>query len=305
MRRYARRLPRDAARKWVWLGYMWFGLASYLLLGAIVVQLAVAFGADRALVAPIAIAVAAAIVLAGRIQVARGPLVRRVRVPLRGLERSYTIAHITDIHIGALIGRREAAVLVLRVNRLKPDLVAITGDIVDGELDELREHIAPLGELAARDGVFAVTGNHEYYWDAPRWLEHLRGLGIRLLHNEHTTIADGAIQLAGVNDGSFDEDLPRALVDRDRDKPVVLLAHRPHVVARARRAGVDLQLSGHTHGGQMLPLGWLARLFDPQISGLGRFGATWLYVGQGTGYWGPPLRIGTCCEIAAITLEPA
>jgi predicted MPP superfamily phosphohydrolase len=216
---------------------------------------------------------------------------------------SYTIAHLTDVHIGALIGRDFAEKLVERVNALKPDLIVITGDLVDGPLAELRPHIEPLRQLRARDGVYAVTGNHEYYWNVEPWLEHLGSLGIRVLRNEHVTIQN-AFDLAGVDDASFGEDVPRAVRGHDPDKPLVLLAHHPRTVARAMEAGVDLQLSGHTHGGQLLPWGWLARLWDPQVAGLGRFGRTWLYVSHGTGYWGPPLRVGTRCEIAAVTLTP-
>ncbi len=117
------------------------------------------------------------------------------------------------------------------------------------------------------------------------------------------TIAN-ALQLAGTDDSSRHEDVPSAVDGRDPALPLVLLAHHPRTIARAMEAGVDLQLSGHTHGGQLLPWGWLARLWDPKVAGLARFGATWLYVSEGTGYWGPPLRVGTRCEIAAITLTP-
>jgi uncharacterized protein len=125
-----------------------------------------------------------------------------------------------------------------------------------------------------------------------------------VLRNQRVTIAD-AFELAGVDDASAGEDVPRAVAGRDPARPLVLLAHRPGTIVRAIEAGVDLQLSGHTHGGQLLPFGWLARLYDPKVAGLARFGTTWLYVSEGTGYWGPPLRIGTSCEIAAITLVPA
>ena len=117
-------------------------------------------------------------------------------------------------------------------------------------------------------------------------------------------IAD-AFELAGVDDSSVSEDVPRAVAGRDPQLPLVLLAHHPRTIARAMKAGVDLRLSNHTHGGQLLPLGWLARLLDPQVAGLARFGATWLYVSEGTGFWGPPLRVGTRCEITAITLTNA
>jgi len=302
--RVRRRLMREAARPWLLVGFIWFGFVLYLLLGAVVSHVAVACGANARGAAELAAAGAIAVVLAGLVNVARGPVVKRVRVPLARLPvASYTIAHLTDVHIGPLIGESFTELLVQRVNALRPDLIVITGDLIDGPLSELRPHIEPLRGLRARDGVYAVTGNHEYYWNVEPWLQHLRSLGIRVLRNEHATI-DGAFELAGVDDASFGEDVPRAVGARDPDKPLVLLAHHPRTIARAMEAGVDLQLSGHTHGGQLLPWGWLARLWDPQVSGLGRFGPSWLYVSHGTGFWGPPLRVGTRCEIAAITLTP-
>jgi uncharacterized protein len=301
----SRRLSRAAARPYLLVGYLWFGLATYLLLAAAATQIAVAVGAEPRLAAPLAIAAAVATVIYGVVHVARGPRVRRIEVSLANLPiASYTVVQLTDIHIGPMLGRGFAARVVQQVNALAPDLIVITGDFVDGRLSELRPHIEPFRALRARDGVFAVTGNHEYYWNADAWLEHIRSLGIRVLRNEHVTIA-GAFQLAGVDDTSAGEDVPRALEGRDPALPLVLLAHHPRTIARAAPAGVDLQLSGHTHGGQLLPLGWLSRLFDPHIAGLARFGATWLYVSEGTGYWGPPMRVGTTQEITAITLVPA
>ena len=305
MWRVRRGLTRDAARPWLLVGYIWFGFVIYLLLGAIASHIAVAFGIDVRTAAQYCAVAAVVVVIAGLVNVARGPVVKRVRVPIARLPvESYTIAHLTDVHIGTLIGREFAEELVCRVNALKPDLIVITGDLIDGRLSELRPHIEPLRQLRARDGVFACTGNHEYYWNVEPWLEHLRSLGIRVLRNEHVTI-DGAFALAGVDDASYGEDVPRAVAGRDSQLPLVLLAHHPRTIKRATQAGVDLQLSGHTHGGQLLPWGWLARIWDPKVSGLGRFGDTWLYVSQGTGFWGPPLRVGTRCEIAAITLARA
>jgi predicted MPP superfamily phosphohydrolase len=303
--RIGRRLPRQQARPWLLLGYLWFGFATYWLLGAGASHIAVALGVDTRSAAIASLAVSTSVVLGGLLHVARGPLVRRVRVTLARLPvASYTIAHLTDVHIGPLIGREFADKLVRRVNALEPDLIVITGDLIDGRLSELAPHIEPLRKLRARDGVYAVTGNHEYYWDATAWLDHIRSLGIRVLRNEHVTVAD-TFQLAGVDDSSAGEDVPRAVAGRDPRLPVVLLAHHPRTIARAMNAGVDLQLSGHTHGGQLLPLGWLARLWDPKVAGLAKFGTTWLYVSEGTGFWGPPLRVGTSCEIAAITVVPA
>ncbi len=300
--RIRHRFTREGGRPWLLVGYVWFGFATYFLLAALASHLAVAFGANHRDAAQLCGVGAFAVVLAGLVNVALGPRVRRVRIPLDRLPvASYTIAHLTDVHIGSLIGREFAETLVHRVNALRPDLIVITGDLIDGPLTELHPHIEPLRELRARDGVFAVTGNHEYYWNLEPWLRHIRSLGIRVLRNQHVTIA-GAFQLAGVDDASYGEDVPRAVVGRDPSLPIVLLAHHPRTIARAMEHDVDLQLSGHTHGGQLLPWGWLARLWDPLVSGLGRFGNTWLYVSHGTGFWGPPLRVGTRCEIAAITL---
>jgi uncharacterized protein len=303
-----RRLPRATARPWVWTAYTWFGFSVYLLLAAALTHLACAIVAcDPRTAALVGVAAAAATVIYGLVHVARGPIVRRVRIPLAKLPASadgYTIAQLTDVHIGPLLGERFAASVVAKVNALAPDLIVITGDLVDGRLDELRRHIEPLRHLAARDGVYAVTGNHEYYWNPTAWLEHLRSFDIRILRNEHVVIRD-AFALAGVDDSSASEDVPRALAGRDANLPVVLLAHHPRTIARAAPAGVDLQLSGHTHGGQLLPLGWLSRLFEPHVAGLARFGATWLYVSEGTGFWGPPMRVGTSSEIALVTLTRA
>jgi predicted MPP superfamily phosphohydrolase len=238
----------------------------------------------------------------------------RVRVPLAKLPAAadgYMIVQLTDVHIGPTLGARFAGDVVAKVNALAPDLIVLTGDLVDGRVAELAPEVEPLRGLRARDGVYAVTGNHEYYWNAAAWIAHFGSFGFRYLRNEHVTIRS-AFELAGVDDttsrafaSDHGEDIPRALAGRDPALPVVLLAHHPNAIRRAVVAGVDLQLSGHTHGGQLLPLGWLARLFEPHVAGLARFGATWLYVSEGTGFWGPPLRVGTSCEITALTLACA
>jgi uncharacterized protein len=300
-----RRLPRATAKPYIWLAYTWFGFAVYLLVAAAVTHLVCAItGGDPRTAAIAGVGAAAATVVYGLVHVATGPIVRRVRVPLAKLParaEGYTSVQLTDVHIGPILGDHFAAKVTAKVNALAPDLIVITGDLVDGRLDELRRHVEPLRDLKARDGVYAVTGNHEYYWNANAWLEHLRSLGIRILRNQRVTIRE-AFELAGVDDSSATEDVPRALAGRDAALPVVLLAHHPRTIARAVAAGVDLQLSGHTHGGQLLPLGWLSRLFEPHVAGLARFGATWLYVSEGTGFWGPPMRVGTSSEIALLTL---
>lgn len=243
-----------------------------------------------------------------------GPQVARIRVPLAKLSATksgYRIVQITDVHVGPMIGREQIERLVADVNRLDPDLVAITGDLVDGSVARLREHVAPLGGLRAKDGVFFVTGNHEYYSGADEWIAHLATLGIRTLRNERVAIGgDDGFDLAGVDDfrarGQLDghgPDLPRALEGRDRARPVVLLAHQPKQAFEAAELGVDLQLSGHTHAGQIRPFDWLVRLEQPFLVGLHRLGGTSLYVSPGTGFWGPPMRVGTTAEITELRLE--
>ena len=309
-----RRFSREQAKPVLWVAYTWFGCAVYLLIAAAITHVlsAVAPIGPRA-AAEAGLAGVLVVIAYGVIHARQTPTVRRVRVPLAKLPREangYTIVQLTDIHVGWTLGSQFVERVVAGVNELDPDLVVLTGDLVDGHVHELAEHVAPFAKLRAKDGVYAVTGNHEYYWNVDAWLAHFGSLGIRFLRNERVTIR-GAFELAGTDDitaaamaAGHGEDLARAVAGRDPALPLVLLAHHPRSVTSAAVAGVDLQLSGHTHGGQLLPLGWLVRLFEPHVAGLVRFSTTWLYVSEGTGCWGPPMLIGTSCEIAAITLLP-
>lgn len=242
--------------------------------------------------------------------------VRRVEVPLRRLARQQdgiTLVQLTDLHIGPTIGHRDLSDVVRRTNALFPDVVAITGDLVDGSVDELRDAVAPLADLKAKYGVFFVTGNHEYFSGATAWVREISRLGIRVLRNERVTIgnSDVGFELAGVDDRSaarfsedgHGEDLEKALSGRDLTRALVLLAHQPRTVIDSARFGVDLQLSGHTHGGQIWPFGALVRLQQRFLAGLGRHGDTIIYVSRGTGYWGPPMRLFAPAEITQITLR--
>ena len=239
--------------------------------------------------------------------------VRLARLPrqLSGL----TIAQISDLHVGRTIGEREVRRVVEATNRLRPDLVAITGDLVDGSVRMLEEAVAPLAGLKARHGVFFVTGNHEYYSGAPAWMAHLSRLGIRVLRNERVEIGDrgASIDLAGIDDWrsagmapGHGPDLAAALTGRDPERALVLLAHQPRGVEDGARAGVELQVSGHTHGGQIFPFTLATALVYPYLHGLygveGVNGSQ-IFVSRGTGYWGPPLRLGSPPEIARIVLS--
>lgn len=236
------------------------------------------------------------------------PQVRRVRVRLAKLDRrldGYRIATVSDLHIGPMLGRAHTERIVRMINQLDADLVAIVGDLVDGSVAELGRAAAPLRDLRARQGSYFVTGNHEYYSGHEQWVTELARLGVRPLRNERVGLA--GFDLAGVNDLAGEEyddgpDLDRALAGRDCSRPVVLLAHQPAQVREAARHGVDLQLSGHTHGGQMFPVQLLVRIEQPAVSGLSTIDGTQLYVSSGTGFWGPPLRVGAPPVIALVEL---
>lgn len=240
---------------------------------------------------------------------------RRVEVPLAGLPAAldgFRLVLLTDLHLGWSLRRPWLEQVVVRVNALRPDLIAITGDLVDGSVDQLRDDVAPLAHLRAAHGSYFCTGNHEYYSGAVAWCEAIDALGVRVLRNERVSIGRGAaaFDLAGVDDYSsagfapgHGPDLPRALQGRDPQRALVLLAHQPRAVFEAARLGVGLQLSGHTHGGQIWPMNYLVRLQQPYVAGLVRHESTWLYVSQGTGFWGPPMRLGTVAEITEVTLR--
>jgi predicted MPP superfamily phosphohydrolase len=244
-------------------------------------------------------------------------VVKRVAVTLSRLPAALhgsTIVQLTDVHIGPTLGRSFLERVVDATNALEPDVVVITGDLVDGSVTRLAEAVAPLARLRARHGVFFVTGNHEYYSGAEPWCAYLTQLGLRVLRNERVRIGSGdeSYDLAGIDDLSGRHfgpgqgaDLPRALLGRDESRELVLLAHQPRMVAEAERAGVGLQISGHTHGGQIWPFHFLVRLQQPANSGLVRIGRALLYVSNGTGYWGPPMRLGSPAEITELTLQAA
>jgi hypothetical protein len=239
-----------------------------------------------------------------------------VEVALRRLPAAfdgYRIVQISDLHVGNTIGRAFVVDVVRRVNELDADLVAITGDLTDGTVEMLRDRVAPLAGLRGRDGVFFVTGNHDYYFgDAVGWVAETNRLGMTCLVNEHRTVTrrGEAIVVAGVADfgagwfvASHASDPAVALAGAPAETLKILLAHQPRSVANAAPLGVDLQLSGHTHGGQVIPFHLAARLTQPVLAGLHDIDGTTLYVSRGTGYWGPPLRLAAPAEITRLTLR--
>jgi predicted MPP superfamily phosphohydrolase len=252
---------------------------------------------------------AGALTLIGLVQ-ARCPRVRNVTVPIPDLPPEldgYRIVQWSDVHVGPTIRRAFVESLVARTNALAPDAVVITGDLVDGYADDLRNEVEPMRDLRTRDGIFYVTGNHEYYWRASEWIPLLQSLGLDFLKNEHRLLRGGALVMAGVTDpvgrNTHKQDPDAALAGAPTDAVKILLSHRPQTAQAASRLGVHLQLSGHTHGGQFFPFNLFIHKFQPIAKGLHAVGRTWLYVNRGTGYWGPPSRLAVGGEITVLSLR--
>ncbi|MCW3813882.1 metallophosphoesterase [Micromonospora sp. DR5-3] len=245
------------------------------------------------------------------------PRLDRVQIQLAKLPRSMDglrIATVSDIHLGPLRGRSHTERIVAMINRLDADLVAVVGDLVDGSVAELGAAAEPLRDLRSRHGSFFVTGNHEYYSGVEEWVQEVDRLGLRVLQNARQEIRarGGVLDLAGVNDVTAagtglaaPADYAAALGDRDPSRPVVLLAHQPVAAYEAAKYGVDLQLSGHTHGGQMAPFNLLVKLQQPVVSGLGEVDGTKVYVTNGAGFWGPPVRVGAPPQVTLVELRAA
>ncbi|RDJ98860.1 metallophosphoesterase [Paraburkholderia lacunae] len=255
--------------------------------------------------------------LVGLFNARRRARVVTIDVPIDDLPAAlegFTIVQISDIHVGPTIKRRYVDAIVDAVNRLKPDLIAVTGDIVDGSVPQLTRHTQPLARLSARHGAFLVTGNHEYYAGADAWIDEFRRLGLNVLLNEHVIVDhDGArAVIAGVTDYSAGHHDPlhrsdpvAALAGAPGDVLIkVLLAHQPRSAEAAAAAGFTLQLSGHTHGGQFFPWNFFVRFQQPFTAGLARLNGLWVYTSRGTGYWGPPKRLGAPSEITRLRLVP-
>ncbi len=322
-----RSLPRRVSRWFAWPAGVWLGagflfcsalLASDLLLWILGTPVLAADGDAPAthparLRAAFVGSLAFGASVAGVVSVLRGPRLVRLRVAPARWTRALDglrIVQISDVHLGAILGREFAESIVDSVNALEPDLIAITGDLVDGPVARMGGEAQPFSRLRARYGVYFVTGNHDHYSGADPWVELVRSLGIRVLRNERVSIEHGgdSFDLAGIDDyrggyGGTTSDLEKALVGRDPLRPLVLLAHDPSSFRAAAREGVDLQLSGHTHGGQIWPFRYLVRLAVPWVAGLYARAESQLYVSRGTGFWGPPMRLFEPAEITELTLS--
>ncbi len=312
------------------LAIAWLGASGVLLTVTLVTDLgrllfgllngwpAAAAALSQARVQALLIAAGTALLVPFAIWTARGRLVlSRVQVPLERLAPGVAglrIVQISDLHIGDRLGEEFLRRVVDRVNALRPDVVAITGDLVDGPAHVVEQALRPLADLDAPLGVYFVTGNHEYYWGGRESVRMVEQLGLTVLHNEHRVVerAGGRLVIGGMPDlhgGRFLADhqsRPELVFAGAPDGvPRVLLAHQPRAVTGAAPHGVDLQLSGHTHGGQIFPFHLFVRLQQPVVRGLRKLLGVWVYAHRGTGFWGPPMRLFSTPEIAEITLTSA
>ncbi|MCA1856269.1 metallophosphoesterase [Massilia oculi] len=307
-----------------WLGLLAMGFFSSLLVctlarDLVLLALRLAGALAPGLVRGSAVAVplvALGVSMLGFVNARRLARVKRVEVPIANLPaplHGYAIAQVSDIHVGPTIKRSYLNAIVNRVNRLEADAIAITGDLVDGSVHRLSLHTEPLARLAAPDGVFFVTGNHEYYSGAEEWIAEVRRLGVTVLLNQHVIRrrASATVMIAGVADyGAHHfhpahKSDPQAAAGRAAADVKVLLAHQPRSAPEAAAAGFHLQLSGHTHGGQFFPWNLFVPLQQPFVAGLHRVRDMWVYISRGTGYWGPPKRFGAPSEITLVRLVPA
>ncbi len=316
----------------VWTGLLAMGLFSFLLtltlirdLLLLIYAIAAYSSASFAATAPFdtvnaasattVIVLALLMTLTGVYNARRRAPVVEVEVPIDALPpelEGFTIAQISDIHVGPTIRKSYLDPIVDAVNALNADVVAVTGDVVDGSVAALSEHTRPLSRLRGRHGVFLCTGNHEYYAGADAWIAEFRRLGLRVLMNEHVVLDHGGapLVLGGVTDFSaghvsslHKSDPARAIANAPANAAVrVLLAHQPRSCKAAEAAGFTLQISGHTHGGQFFPWNFAVRVQQPFTAGLVRAGAMWMYISRGTGYWGPPIRLAAPSEITRLTL---
>jgi predicted MPP superfamily phosphohydrolase len=317
-------LPRPAAKVVQWVGFVWMGAFGLLLVTTAASDVALAVLSRTALwdpswlsLRPLGVVGLVVPALAFGFVVARSPRVKRVTVAIPNLPsrfEGFRIAQITDVHIGETLTRSFAVHVTRTVNSLDADAVAVTGDMIDGSVAKLRDEVEPLAGLRGTHGVFYVTGNHEYYHGGSSWQAEARRLGMRVLHNEHVVIERDGQQLviAGVPDvegGRFsaqhEPDAAVAFAGAPDGAPRILLAHQPRFARRVGTTRVDLMLSGHTHGGQIFPFMVFVKLQQPVIAGFKVLWGVPTYTSNGTGYWGPPFRIGPRGEVTEVTLKRA
>src|SRR6185437_15856731 len=305
-----------------WIGMLDLGLFSSLFILTLIKQIIflfynffAGFNYELEHYASLAVLVLAVLVtVIGFINARSLAKVVKINIPIVNLPKeleNFTIVQISDIHVGPTIKYKYLSKIVDKVNKLNADMIAITGDLVDGSVENLSAHVQPLARLKSKYGSFFVLGNHEYYSGANEWIDEIRSLGIVVLLNQHTVIQHNNIDLviAGITDYSGEKfgiehksDPEKAQISAPLDAIKILLAHQPRSAIIAEKFGYDLQLSGHTHGGQFWPWNFFVTTQQPFNIGLHRINKMWLYINRGTGYWGPPKRLGKSAEITQIRL---
>ena len=245
----------------------------------------------------------------------KGPFIIKHDIYIKNLPEAYenfSIAQISDLHVGPTIKRPYVEDVLEKISHLNPDLIAVTGDLVDGSVKYLKSELQPLKDMIASNGTFFVTGNHEYYSGVDQWLDETDRLGMKNLINSNEIISRSGdqIAIAGITDlrahqikPAHRSDPELALRSVPEDITKIVLAHQPNSIHSVHETGADLQLSGHTHGGQFWPFTYQVKMTHPYIAGLHDHQGTQIYVNRGTGYWGPPLRIGVPAEITLIRLK--
>lgn len=246
----------------------------------------------------------------GMVNGLKEPILRRQKIKIKDFKSNgFKIVHLSDVHVGNTIKKDFVEALVRRINDLNPDLVVITGDLIDAEIERIYEDLAPLKNLISTHGTYFVLGNHEYFHDPLKSMEYIKTLNITILENRSVEIAN-SFNLVGLNDyignriGLLEPDLPKAFDSVNKNLPMIVLAHQPKMVKALEAYKPDLILSGHTHGGQIFPFGLLVLLDQPYLGGLYQHDEdTQIFVSNGTGFWGPAIRVFADSEIVEIALE--
>ncbi len=299
-----RHVPRVVAKPLMTTIFMWLGMVVLLVLFSVLFELArLAFRPGKLMLARMAwstLALTVVLTVVGVVTANTPPIVITTRFPVGKSAGDYRIVQLSDLHIGPSLGREFSERVTMLANSQHADLIVISGDMVDGSVKELSFEVAPLQDLRATDGVVFVPGNHEYLSGIEPWLKHVESFGWRVLRNSRISLP--RVDVIGLDDAWESPKAPESLLVPNLTRPTVMVAHQPAAFVDACRAGVDVALAGHTHGGQILPLAFWDKLQQGYVAGPYRCGRTHLYVSSGTGYWGPPMRLGTRNEISVIEL---
>lgn len=301
-----------------WIAYCCLGFINFAFLLLIVRDVASLFitsSLHHPEISELIILASIVLFLGGMIHARFGVKLKTVHVKFPGLAQELNglkIVQITDLHVGPTIRHGFVKKVMETANSAQPDVVVLTGDLADGSVDQLANEIAPLAQIKAKSGKFFVTGNHEYYWEPKLWIEKISALGFQPLLNSHAVLTQSgkSIAIAGVADPAAPSvkmegpDFAKASQGIPNHAfPKIILCHQPKFAATAEKHGFDLQLSGHTHGGQFFPWTLVTALVHRFNAGLGRLDKMQIYVSRGTGYWGPPVRLGAPPEVALLILE--